>query len=236
MTLWLTRPEADSEALAAELNALGIASIIAPVVRIETRDVLLAEKPDALLLTSRHAAHALRADWADVPVFCVGSATAQAARDMGYRAVTHGPGDALHLLPRITEALPPGSSLLYLSGEDTRHDISRLLGANQIDVTRVVAYEAVAETSFPTALRLALEANSINGVVCFSPRSAHLACTLMKEEEFTASAPAIDAFCLSLAVAEEAAMLSWRSLHVCHTPNRASMLAMIAAHAQRVAS
>lgn len=234
--LWLTRPADDSRALAEALAARGIASIIAPVIRIKPREVALPEKPDAILLTSRHAAHALPAEWRSLPVFCVGTATATAAQEQGYTAITHGESDGLHLLPRITEKLSPGSSLLYLSGEDTRHDISRLLAANDIAVTRLVAYEAVAETTFPSELRLALEQKEITGVVFFSPRSAMLASALMKNEEFNESAPSIDAYCLSLPVAEEAGALAWRSLQVSHIPTRSALLAMIEAHARPVAS
>ena len=236
MTIWLTRPEADSIALAGALGAAGIDTLIAPVVRIAPRAVTLTEKPDAILLTSRHAAHALPAEWRDLPVFCVGMATADAARAHGYSAITHGTSDALHLLPHITAHMSAGQRLLYLSGEDTRHDISRLLAANDIAVTREVAYEAISETTFPPALREALANHSISGVVFFSPRSAMLACGLLKQEEFTASAPTLDAYCLSLPVAEAAGELPWRSLHVCHLPNREAMLAMVVAHAQAVAS
>lgn len=228
MSIWLTRPATDSAVLAEALAAQGIDSIIAPVVRIEPRAVSLPEKPNALLLTSRHAAHALPADWASLPVFCVGGATADEVRARGYEAITHGTSDALHLLPRITDALSSGQRLLYLSGEDTRHDITRLLDANGIAVTRLVAYKAIAETHMPTTLRTALEGKAVSGVALFSPRSATLACGLMKQEEFTESATELHAYCLSLAVAEAAGQLPWHSLQVAHTPTRDAMVAMIA--------
>lgn len=228
MKLWLTRPQEDSAALAAELATHGIASIIAPVVRIAPCPVSLDERPDALLLTSRHAAHALPEAWHGLPVFCVGAATAEAVQARGYTAVTHGDGDALHLLPRITETLREGSHLLYLSGADTRHDISRLLAANGIRVSREIAYEAVAETALTPELRLALASGEVDGAVFFSPRSAQLACGLLKEEEFTESPARMDAYCLSLAVAEQAGCLPWRQLKVSHRPSRAAMVAMIA--------
>lgn len=235
MSIWLTRPEPDSRALAEALAHHGIGSIIAPVIRIEPKPVTLGEKPDALLVTSRHAAHALPEAWRDLPVFCVGVATADSVRQQGYTTLVEGSSDGLALLSPITAALRPGQRLLYLSGDEVRHDFAALLAAHGIAVERMVAYETVPCQSFPPALRLALANGEISGVAFFSPHSARLGCGLLKEEEFTDMPPRIDAFCLSLAVAQEAAELPWRSLQVSHSPTREAMVAMIAA-ARAVAS
>lgn len=236
MKLWLTRPLADSAEFAAQLAAEGIESIIAPVMRIESREIVLDQRPDGILITSRHAVHALPDDWRDLPVFCVGSASAEAVAARGYHSITQGDADGLHLLPRVTERMAAGSRMLYLSGEETRYDMASLLAANSIAVERVVAYDAIATTELAPQLRLALEAGEVNGAAFFSPRSARLACQLLKQEEFTASAPRMDAFCLSLQVAEAAAMLPWRSLQSCHRPTRDAMFALVSGYARSVAS
>lgn len=223
MTIWLTRPQADSEQLAAELEKKGIPSVIAPVMQIARRTVKLPAKPDALVVTSRHAVHALPDAWRDLTVYCVGNATADAVRAFGYTHVVVGDSDAMDLLPRMKE-----KRFVYFSGEATTVDIVGLLGAQGSVVDRVIVYDAVPEKRFSIELRRQLEGRAISGVVFFSARTAQITLDLMKREEFSESAPLIDAYCLSLPVAEVAGKLTWRSIKVAHVPTRAAMLAMIA--------
>lgn len=226
--LWLTRPEPDSSALAEEMAEIGVDSIVAPVMHIVPQAFTLpAEKPDALLLTSRHGAQALPAAWRDLPVFCVGKATAEEAAAMGYEAISHGERDALTLLSRITERMEAGQRLLYLSGTDTRHDIHRLLAANQIEVERIVAYDAEAVTALPAAFVEAASQGKVDGALFFSPRSAQLACTLLTNAGLETHAAQMDAYCFSLNVAEAAGALPWKRVYVSHTPSRAAILAML---------
>ena len=107
--IWLTRPLADSESLAAELAEHDIASIVAPVMRIEPKSFTPpAETPTALLLTSRYAADALAllpAAWHKLPLYCVGDATAACAKTYGFTnpPVFHGSGYFLeHTFTHIT--------------------------------------------------------------------------------------------------------------------------------------
>src|SRR5690606_23260514 len=108
------------------------------------------------------------------------------------------------LLPAMAAHLQPGAQLLYLSGEDIAHDASALLTGQGVTVTRMVAYEAVPTSALTPELRQALMDGAVSQVMFFSARSATLACGLLKEEEFTQAPSAIDAYCLSLSVAEAA--------------------------------
>ena len=235
--IWLTRPQADSASIAAALTARGIASCIAPVMRIAPLPFEPpAAAPDALLLTSRHAVPALPRHWQHLPVFCVGTATAEAVRAQDFRNLHVGPGDLLQLLPLIVQTLTNGQSLLYLSGEDIQLDPAPLLAMQQIHCTRIAVYEAVAEAMLPSFLRMRLEAGDITGAAFFSARSARLACRLLVEEGLAAHAAQMDAYCLSLPVAEAAGALPWRRVHASHTPSREAMLEMIASLAGQIAS
>lgn len=235
MTIWITRPESDGNSLQEQLAAKGIASIVSPVLRIVDRPTTLTKKPDAFLLTSRHAARALPTVWRDVPVYCVGRATADIAEARGYTRLRYGEGDLLSLLPLLVKELPVGAHLLHLSGAETRFHTLPLPPEHPLNVTREIIYEAEPETALVPELRIALANGKIDGIVLFSPRSASLACQLLKQEEFTDAAPHIDAFCLSLAVAEAAAALPWRSLKTCHRPSKQAMLALVTAAQRPVA-
>lgn len=227
MTIWLTRPRDDSAALATALAAKNLRSIIAPVLEIQPLPVSLpTTMPDAILLTSRHAAHALPIAWAQLPVYCVGAATAEAAQAAGYRHLCVGAGDMLALLPELADALR-GQSLFYLSGEDISVDVAALLAAQQVEVQRAIAYRASAAEQLPPLIRDALEADQLRSVVFFSARTARITEQLLRAANLTHLANTLTAYCLSLTVAQAAATLPWRRLQVAHTPTNEAMLAMM---------
>ncbi len=226
--LWLTRPAADSERLAQALHP--IATIIAPLMVIESCEATLpAEIPDAILLTSRHAAHALRAEWSHLPVYCVGTATADTARAQGFTHVILGDGDVLSLLPMIAQMLN-NKTLLYLSGEDVSVDVATLLASQSVKVERVIAYRAVAATELPIEITDAFNNNSITGAVFYSARTAEIANALISEAGLAEAIHNTDVYCLSLTVAEKVAALPWRRIHVAHIPTSDAMATMIRTH------
>lgn len=224
--IWLTRPQEDSEALAA---ALGIPTIIAPVIRIAPRTIAdFGEKPEGLVITSRHALPAdLPDDWRHLPVYCVGEATATAALAAGFPTVIEGGGDALLLASRIADLVPPGTSLLYLSGEDIRVNLPTLLTARHIPVRSLVTYDAVAEPALTEHLAEAIRRNEVTGAVFFSARSATIAIGLMQQANVTRHASAMTAYCISVAAAEAAGALSWHALKVAATPSFTAMVELI---------
>lgn len=231
-SIWLTRPLEDSRSFATELRAHDITSIIAPVLHIARQPLpaLAIAKPSALLITSRHAAHALAAlpaEWRALPTYCVGEATERAATEQGCSNTITGSRDALALLPRITADLGSGSSVLYLAGDESRTDLAQLLTAQGVQVSTVVVYRAIAERGLGDDIRGALADKQVGSIVFFSPRSAEIACKLLKQAGLIDAARSIDAYCLSLAVAEAAGALHWRKIHACHVPTRDAMLNLI---------
>lgn len=229
--IWLTRPVEDSEHFAAELAYHDIPSLIAPVMHVVRKPLTdIPIRPDAILLTSRHAAHSLNElpmEWQSLPVYCVGASTANYAREYRFKNIVPGTSDIMSLLPRMIATMKPAQTLLYLSGEETRADIPSLLMAQDIRVHTLNVYTAVAEGSLPESLTHALQNNEINAVTFFSPRSAAIACRLLKDAGLAHVAPTITAYCLSLNVAQEAGALPWSNLHTCHTPTRRAMREMI---------
>ena len=236
--IWLTRPQADSEAFAHELAKCGIDSLVAPVMHIEpTLPEIHIDNANAILLTSRHARHTLETlpkTAKELPIYCVGSATAELASAAGFTQVIRGGSDVLNLLPRILETLPPSSHLLYLAGEETRVDVPLLLKPHNIHVEKIVTYIAHAETQLPDKLIAALKDGMLDGVSFFSPRSAMIATTLIQKHGLTSAMANMDVFCLSLSVAEAAASLGGRRLHACAVPTRRAMRDLIVSHALEV--
>lgn len=222
--IWITRPVADSEVFARQLALLGMPSLIAPVMRIKSCPFILPAKPDAIILTSRHAVHALPAEWRELPVYCVGAATAEAVGSMGYTHIVHGTRGAFELMDMIS---PEHKRILYLSGDEVSLDIPALLNTRGFVAERTVVYQAEAETSLDVKVIASFRANAISAVAFFSPRSTEIAAELMAGEALLDHVPKADAYCLSLKVAEAAGQLPWRRIFTCPLPTSESMLELL---------
>ena len=131
------------------------------------------------------------------------------------------------LLPLLKDQLSPGAHILYLAGEDTHTDIGPLLNAREIEVEKVICYQAIGETVLPPALSEQLSLNRLSAVAFFSARSAALAGELLRTHGFSEQAAHIHAYCLSLPVAQAAGSLPWRTIRACHTPSLQAMVDLI---------
>lgn len=229
--IWLTRPVDDNAILAEVLASYGIHTVHAPLLTIApvSHVSLPTTPPAALLLTSRHAVHALPPAWAHIPVFCVGKATADAVRAKHYTQVITGESDVVSLLPRIAESCA-GHDLLYLSGEEISVDVAALLETHQVRTQRMIVYRAIATTALSEEIKHALQAQQLTGVVLFSARTANIAVDLIRAAGLAEQAASLDAFCLSLPVAQQAAGIAWKHVRVAHMPTRDAMLEMIRTH------
>src|SRR5262249_54469056 len=155
---------------------------LAPVLRVEIdAQAALGGGPwGAVLITSANAVRAVaehprRGELFAVPVFAVGRRSAEAARAAGFAEVASADGGADDLARRVAAraaAGRPNHPLLWLAGEDRAGDLGAALAPHGIDVYTAVVYRAVAETALPAAVRDALAAGTVDGVLHYSRRSA----------------------------------------------------------------
>ena len=145
----VTRPETGASATARRLEACGFVPLLLPLSRIEALPVEATGIPAdvaAVAVTSANAFRHLSRDvvtaLADHPCFCVGDATAEAARSAGFGRVIAGPGDAGALAATIAQAGISGS-LLYLAGRLRRSDLEESLAAAGIAVTALDVYDTL---------------------------------------------------------------------------------------------
>jgi uroporphyrinogen-III synthase len=119
--LLILRSEAAGKRTALKAQAMGLSVAQVPLFRIDP----MAWKPvhpddiEALMLTSAHAvamAGDLLALYLDVPLYCVGAATAQAARHFGFKNIYTGQHDAQALIDEMAEH--GVEYVLHLCGED----------------------------------------------------------------------------------------------------------------------
>ena len=233
--LLLTRPRQDSVALEEELARYGIESLIEPMmtIRIEDDTRLDLSGAQAILLTSANGARALAATSSDgearlLPVLAVGCATAQAARDAGFRSVATADGDVDALAALAIARLRPDSGrLVHVAGRASTGDLAPRLRAAGFEAERVPLYDAVASRALSASARQALKARALAGAAFYSPRTARLFAKLARESGLDSTARTLTAFCLSQAVAEAAASLPWKRVSVAAAPRQDALVACV---------
>lgn len=230
--LLLTRPRAESEALAAVLQENGFETVIAPMIAIEAEPgaALDLHGAQALLATSANGVRALAATTTDrrLPLYAVGRATAGAARDAGFGAVESADGDVTALAGLVRARLEPADGVLvHVAGSDLAGDLSGLLSAAGFTVRRAVLYRARTAGMLDPAAAADLSAGTIAGVLFFSPRTARTFVTLARKAGLTGHVREVTAYCLSEAVAGAAAALEWSTVRVAERPDQDSLLELL---------
>lgn len=231
-TLLITRPEEDAAPLAVRLRAMGIDSVIAPLMR-----VVNLPGPDideqayaGLIITSANGARALasRMRGRDIPVCAVGAASGAAAGAAGFTDIQCAGGNVETLAALIRDVCDPDAGpLLHAAGSVTAGDLAGDLAPDgfRIEVTRL--YEAQAVDALPEAANAALQAGDLDGVVLYSPRTARIFDDLVEKAGVSAALARLDLFALSQNV-DAASGSRWASRHIAATPDQEALLHTVA--------
>lgn len=212
-SILVTRPEPGATDLAVTLaKRSGLAVFKAPLATIEATPFTPPEPTrfDALLITSPRAVEAAAA-YANLPVYTVGGASAEAARDQGLTVLAEGPGQ---IGEELAELIPPGSRLLHFSGESVATDPEPLLRPRRVSYTRVVTYRSAPVAEQPDALAQFLSADGPHYVTFLSARVAETFAALTLAEASSGALPSLTALCLSPRI-EAAAKATGRFAETC---------------------
>ncbi len=209
----ILRPEPGASATLARATAAGIDAVAIPLFKIAPLDWVAPDAGghDALLLTSANAVRfageqlaALRA----LPVYCVGEATAGAARDAGLTVAASGTGDAATLI----DLVPPALRLLHLTG-NTHRALEK--------VTAIIVYDSAPIDPPPS-----LDALAGGVAMVHSPRAGRRLAELVEARGAIAIA-AISA------AAAAACGSEWREVAAIAEPDDGALLALAAALCQK---
>ncbi|MEC3861582.1 uroporphyrinogen-III synthase [Mesobacterium sp. TK19101] len=231
--LLMTRPEAAGQRFWQGLpkdTRDGLRLVISPLIETEVTGPLPDLRAyDGVILTSAHAVAAFRAlggHAAGLTCFTVGAATARAATEAGFVALSAN-GDADDLVRLVCERAA-GQRLIHLHGTHTRGDVSVRLTAANVQTDSAPIYDQ-------RALGLSQQAQDVLSgdtpivVPLFSPRTAALFAA-----GFRGDAPLFLA-CMSQAVAAEVASLPAKEVSVASNPDAKAMTATVAPLASRAA-
>jgi uroporphyrinogen-III synthase len=187
---------------------------------------------DALALTSVNAArvlagHPALAALQAIPLYAVGSRTAEAARAQGFARVMSADGNADDLVRLMTAQLRPGARVLYLAGEDRAADLAGDLAVAGIEVQPRVVYRAVAISQFTAEVRAALAAGRLDGVLHFSRRTVAIYVECAAQAGLSEPALALVQYCLSGQVAEPLVAAGAQKIRVAERPTEADLVELV---------
>ena len=226
----VTRPEPGASATAARLRALGFAPQVSPLLTIGPLATAW-PPPEALcaiVVASQHAVPRLPASHYGVPLFAVGDATAEVARQCGFAQVISAEGDAAALAGLVGRSLAPGRQpVLLAAGQGQGHHLGQLLAELGFAVERREPYVALATGSLPEAARTMIGGDRPGWVLLFSRETALCLSRLIQETDLLAGFTKLDLAAISRPVADAVRHLPWRSIHVAMTPTETSVLALL---------
>ena len=228
MRVMLTRPRPESEVLAEQLRAPGEEILIEPMLNIvASNEPVSLEGIQAVLATSANGVRCLAAtiDQRDLPLFAVGDATARSAADAGFTRIENAQGESEALGRLVAARLSPADgSLLHIRGQNIAGDLAGQLETQGFTVTSAILYRAEPATELSSAARSWLETEKCDAILFFSPRTARTFVSLLNATGLQACCARITALCLSQAVADEAAAISWGDLRIAMTPDSTAMI------------
>jgi len=214
LRVWVTRAEPGASETAERLRALGHAPLVAPVLalrRLETE--FDPAGAGALAFTSRNGvdAFAVRSDLRALPAFCVGDATAQAARRAGFADVRSAAGD-VEALARLMVAAGVEGMVLHVGAREPAGDLPGALAAAGVPVRAVALYETVpVDNAAPRA----------DAVLVHSPKAARV----LAERLDPAAAPPFA--CISPAAARPLSDAGFAPVFAAPFPDEAALLKLL---------
>lgn len=231
MKVIVTRPSPDAERFAAELRRIGADPALSPAMAILRREGAIdLEGAFALAFTSANGVRAFAAlsGVRDLPVFAVGPATAEAARDAGFASVSTAEGDVESLAALISQSKPAGM-VLHLAGGERAGDLVEALVRKGVKARRAVIYDAVEiEDLAPGAKAILADAGEKPAVVFFSPRSARLFLAQAARAALSDRLKGCLALCLSDDIAAAIRAEDWSAIRVASGRSGDAMLRLVA--------
>ncbi len=199
-TIWITRAQPGADVTAGRVRALGHEAIVEPLLAVRVLpDVAIdLDGVAALAFTSANGVRAFADACGErgLKVFAVGAATAQAARQVGFKSVLSADGDVEALAEGIAARRAElRGAVLHPGAMELAGDLVGALETQGVSARRLALYEtAPVDLTAADAERLTLS----DAVLLHSPRAAQVLANVLK----TYPAPEMRALGLSKAVVQ----------------------------------
>jgi uroporphyrinogen-III synthase len=241
MRLIVTRPEPEATRTARALIRLGHEAILSPMLDIvlDSKAPIPAGAYQALVVTSSNAVRALaaRADnkvARGLPLFAVGDQTALEARRAGFGNARSAGGALADLVALLSaELLPEAGKLLYAAGDARAGDLAGEMRTRGFEVETAIVYRAVPAARLARVAEAALHADSVDGALLFSRRSAEAFASAVSAAGLAPLSKRVALYCLSAATAEPLSSVTAGAIVIASEPNQISLFALIESKASR---
>lgn len=211
---------------------MGIESISAPLL-----EIIFEDGPDlnltnvqALLFTSANGVRAFvrRSKTRDILAMAVGDATARELNTHGFKNIESASGDVDTLATLVIHRLESNDDeLLHVAGSRVAGDLEGMLSSAGFKYSRSVLYRAETPDVLPTNAINAIEQQSLDGILFYSPRTAKTFANLVTKAGLDKKLGSMAAYCLSNRVSDMVAGLGWREIKVANAPEQSSLLALL---------
>ena len=230
------RPQPDCDADVAELTRRAVQSVALPMLQVAylSSPPLLSSTADqsgdyqGIIITSKHASRYL-ADQSDasselrcLPVWCVGSGSANILRQAGFPIAYAGKGNAADLADQVCRRGAAGP-FLWLSGRDVHLDMTACLKAQGITVKRQVVYHADGLLTPYQVVQDHLLSEQKAAVIIFSARTLEQFQLWLAEYVPTAKPTQLTVLAASAGLAEQARAVGYQAFEA-DSPDRQAVL------------
>lgn len=207
--IWITRTEPAAQRSAAAWANAGFDPVIAPLLSVTPMPDKIEIPDDAqLIFTSAHGVSHSGLSGDDRQVYCVGKATAHAAKKYGFTSVISGGGDWKKLTDIIETTDKP---IIHISGSIVRGSIVETLSERGFLASRKIVYRTDPIRQWP------VDVSEIDAAALYSPMASE---TLMRLPRTDISH--LTAYCLSENVALP---LRDMAVKIAASPNERALIA-----------
>jgi len=228
----LTRPAEEAVESRRRLEAMGYQVTVSPMIETAAVTFEMPEQGRSLVVTSKNGVrHGLRQlphrEW---EVFCVGEATAEAARDEGFERVIVGSGTARGLMQELMKnsdsKVPRRFS--YICGTEISYNIGDALQQRGMDAENITVYATRPAVNFSPEATEALAAGSISHVLFYSPRAASVFEELIAESAGSDVLRQLQAIALSTRIVSNL-LGPWQEIHHAIVPTEDALFTLLPA-------
>ncbi|MBW8308988.1 MAG: uroporphyrinogen-III synthase [Candidatus Paracaedibacteraceae bacterium] len=212
----LTRPEEDCQELKTKLIVPTISSPLLKVIQ-KAKRVALPEGVTDLIATSARVFEMISniKSMITIPVWCVGEATATAAKAAGFEKIFQVNRSAQEILERIVNECPKESShFAHIGGAVVHVDLAEALVNLGFKADRIIIYETEAAQSLSQEAETVMQAGLIQQMPFFSLRTAEIFVDIAKKSEWADKLRRVTALAHSEAIARSLRQISWKEVIV----------------------
>lgn len=220
----VTRPIEDSADIATQIQQKDYQVECCPFLKLVLHDVKIANlsRYCGLVFTSRNAVRSFCENTLNrtLPVWAVGDATANVARENGFQDV-HSAGGDVRALREILPVAEQSKPLLYVRGEH----ISQELDLPYVD--EIIAYHTEIIKEIPLNTLKLIARGEFSDILFFSKRTASAFVESVQQLENYEGLKATRGLCLGDSMVNFVSVLPWKSIEVAKHPTKESIVALL---------